>query len=197
MNADSPGTEADAPPAGPVTVVVARRARKGREQELEAWLRDCIAVTARFPGYDGASVLRPRGAAQPEHVLIFRFASYADLRGWQTSREREEWLAKAEPLTEHVEVRTAHGLEPFFDLPSERSAPPPPRWKMAVVTWITLYPLIVGVGVLGAPVLDGLPLPVATLATSAATVVLMTWLALPRMTRLFARWLYPSPPRGG
>lgn len=192
MNAAFPGAEAETPAAGPVTVVVARRARKGREKELEAWLRDCIAVTAKFAGYEGASVLRPRGAAQPEHVLIFRFASYAGLRGWQTSPERDEWLAKAEPFTEHVEVHTAHGLEPFFDLPSERTAPPPPRWKMAVVTWVTLYPLIVGVGALASPLVDGLPFAVATLATSALTVVLMTWLAMPRMTRLLARWLYPT-----
>lgn len=196
MQPASPAVDAASPEAapGPVTVVVARRARKGREHELEAWLRECIAVTARFPGYDGASVLRPRGATQPEHVLIFRFESYEHLRGWQTSRERDEMLAKAEPLTEHVEVRTAQGLEPFFDLPSERAAPPPPRWKMAVVTWITLYPLIVGVGIATSPLLGTLPFAVATLVTSAATVVLMTWLAMPRMTRLFARWLYPSPP---
>lgn len=176
----------------PVTVVVARRAREGSERALEEWLRGVIAVTSRFPGYLGSTVIRPRGDAQPEHVLVFRFASSDDLRAWQGSVERAEWLRRAEPLTEDVDVHEQQGLEPFFDLPSRRaSAPPPHRWKMALVTWIALYPLILGVGALTGRLLDGLPFVVETLIASGITVALMAWIAMPLMTRAFARFLYP------
>nr|MDQ3037776.1 antibiotic biosynthesis monooxygenase [Myxococcota bacterium] len=187
-----PSAEAPSIAREPVTVVVARRARQGRESALEDWLRGVIAVTSRFPGYLGSTVIRPRGDTQPEHVLVFRFASSDDLRSWQQSSERAEWLRRAEPLTEEVDVHEQQGLEPFFDLPSRRaSAAPPPRWKMAIVTWIALYPLILGVGALTSPLLDGLPLALETAIASAITVALMAWLAMPLVTRAFARFLYP------
>ncbi|MBX7194108.1 MAG: hypothetical protein K1X94_18790 [Sandaracinaceae bacterium] len=182
----------------PVTVVVTRRARPGREAELEEWLRGVIAVTAQFAGYQGSTVLRPQEGSRGDHVLVFRFASFDDLRGWQTSAVRTEWLTKAEPFTEAVEVRTQEGLEPFFDLPTHRglgAGGPPPRWKMAVVTWLGLYPLVVGIGALSGPALRGLPFAVAAVPQTMASVALMAWAMMPLLTRLGARWLYPAHDR--
>ncbi|MBN8617242.1 MAG: antibiotic biosynthesis monooxygenase [Deltaproteobacteria bacterium] len=177
----------------PVTVVVSRRARRGREDELERWLHDVIAATARFEGYQGSTVLRPEVGSGLDHVLVFRFASARHLHAWQTSEERTQWLARAEPFTEMVEVRTQQGLEPFFDLPAPRvrGAAPPPRWKMAILTWIGLYPLVVGVGILTEPLLRDLPFALAVAPQTVATVALMAWGMMPLLTRLAARWLYP------
>jgi len=174
----------------PVTVVVRRRAKRGREAELEAWLRDVIAVMARYPGYQGSTVLRPRGEGALEHVLVFRFGCFADFERWQASEERTTWLARAEPLTEAHEVRTQEGLEPFFDLPAHRAAPPP-RWKMATLTWLGLYPLVVGVGLVTRPWLGEVPFAIAVAPQTAVTVALMAWLVMPLLTRLASRWLYP------
>lgn len=177
----------------PVTVVVSRRARRGREEDLERWLHDVIAATARFEGYQGSTVLRPEIGSGHDHVLVFRFASAAHLRAWQTSEERTEWLARAEPFTEAVEVRTQQGLEPFFDLPAPRvrGVAPPPRWKMAILTWVGLYPLVVGVGVLTQPLLGDLPFAIAVAPQTMATVALMAWLMMPLLTRAASHWLYP------
>lgn len=189
-----PHVEPDGKPEEPVTVVVRRRAKAGREAELDEWQRQIIGVTSRFPGYQGSTVVRSRGAdrggAPAEHLLVFRFATFEDLRRWQTSPERAEWLARAEPFTEEVEVTAQQGLEPFFDLPAHRGAPPP-RWKMAVVTWVGLYPLIVLVGLASRPLLEGLPFALAVAPQSMMTVALMAWLVMPFLTRRAAGWLYP------
>lgn len=183
-------------PGQPVTVVVSRRAKRGCEDDLERWLHDVIAATSRFDGYQGSTVLRPAVGTEGEHVLVFRFASIDHLRAWQTSDERTAWLARAEPFTEAVEVRTQEGLEPFFDLPASRfrNAAPPPRWKMAILTWLGLYPLVVGVGVLTEPLLGDLPFALRAAPQTMMTVVLMAWLMMPFVTRTAAKWLYP--PRG-
>lgn len=188
-----------APRRDPVTVVVTRRARAGREAELEAWLHDVIGVTSRFAGYQGSTVLRPEPGSRGAHVLVFRFASFEDLRGWQTSEARREWLAKAADFTEEVEVRMQEGLEPFFDLPSRRQlgsslggSAPPPRWKMAVLTWVGLYPLVVGIGHASSPLLGELPFALAAAPQTMLSVALMAWLVMPRVTRLASRWLYPT-----
>jgi antibiotic biosynthesis monooxygenase (ABM) superfamily enzyme len=34
------------------------------------------------------------------------------------------------------------GLETWFTLPTDPGAPAPPRYKMALLTWITIFPLI-------------------------------------------------------
>jgi len=65
---------------------------------------------------------------------------------------------------------------------------------MAVLTWATIFPLITLVVVASAPLLGPLPLVVRLAVTTGATVPLMTWVVMPRVTRLLHRWLYPDRP---
>jgi antibiotic biosynthesis monooxygenase (ABM) superfamily enzyme len=84
------------------------------------------------------------------------------------------------------------GLETWFTLPRLPGTPPPPRYKMAVLTWITIFPLITLVVILLGPLLDGLALVPRLAITTAVTVPIMTWLVMPRVTRVMRRWLYPD-----
>ncbi|HEY5987201.1 MAG TPA: hypothetical protein VIV12_12630, partial [Streptosporangiaceae bacterium] len=43
------------------------------------------------------------------------------------------------------------GLESWFTLPTQPAAPPPPPYKMAILTWVTIFPLITLVIVVSAP----------------------------------------------
>jgi hypothetical protein len=63
---------------------------------------------------------------------------------------------------------------------------------MALLTWITIFPLITLVVVVLDPVLEELTLVPRLALTTAVTVPIMTWLAMPRVTRLLRRWLYPD-----
>jgi uncharacterized protein len=83
------------------------------------------------------------------------------------------------------------GLESWFTLPAQPGAPPPP-YKMALVTWATIFPLITVIVVVSAPLLGPLPLLARLAVTTGVTVPLMTWVVMPRVTRLLHRWLYPG-----
>jgi uncharacterized protein len=63
---------------------------------------------------------------------------------------------------------------------------------MALLTWITIFPLITAIVVMTGPVLKELPLAVRLGITTALTVPLMTWVVMPRVTRLLHRSLYPE-----
>jgi uncharacterized protein len=63
---------------------------------------------------------------------------------------------------------------------------------MAILTWVTIFPLITLVVVVAAPLLGGLPLVPRLAVTTLVTVSLMTWVVMPRVTRLLHRWLYPG-----
>jgi len=172
----------------PVTVTVARRVAPGMEPEFETWYDGIIGCASRFPGFLGAGILRPNEAGQDWHV-VYRFADEASLHRWEVSTERADWLHRAEAFAEETGVQRVTGLETWFSLPG-RTAPAPPKWKMASVTILAIIPLVLLMNVFVLPLLDGWPLLARTLVFSGTLTLLMTWVVMPRFTRLFRRFLY-------
>jgi hypothetical protein len=186
------------PREAPVTVVVSRRVKPGREQAYEEWVHGVVQVAMGYEGHLGSNVFRPSDPEHPDYVLVFQFNSQANLDRWIQSEDRKAWLAKVEPLVEGpMKADVLTGLENWFTLPSHRHAPasPPPRHKMAMVTWLAIFPLINVLGAGLAPVLSPLPPLLRSAVMSALMVTLMTYVVMPRLTRLFARFLFPKPAR--
>jgi antibiotic biosynthesis monooxygenase (ABM) superfamily enzyme len=174
---------------GPVTVVVRHRVRPGREADFEAWQRGINAASIQFPGHLGFHVVRPHDPKHPEFLVLFKFDTLDNLERWEASEQRSAWLARLGPMVAGQAVRERHtGMEVWFDPPTGRAGPP--RWKMAVVTLLTLYPLILLVAAFVTPAIAEWPLPLRTLATTALLVCTMTYLAMPLSTRALVRWLY-------
>jgi antibiotic biosynthesis monooxygenase (ABM) superfamily enzyme len=69
---------------------------------------------------------------------------------------------------------------------------PVPRYKMAVIIWLAIYPALTITLALLAPVLNPLPLFLRTLVVTALLVPIMVYVLLPTMQRLFATWLRPG-----
>jgi antibiotic biosynthesis monooxygenase (ABM) superfamily enzyme len=83
-------------------------------------------------------------------------------------------------------VQRVSGLETWFSLPG-RTAPAPPKWKMATVTILAIIPLVPLMNVLVLPLIEAWPLVLRVLVFSGTLTGLMTWVVMPRMTRLFRR----------
>jgi antibiotic biosynthesis monooxygenase (ABM) superfamily enzyme len=173
--------------------VASRRVKRGREREFEEWVSGILAAANEFPGYLGSEVLRPGDApGDDEYRIVFRFDRESNLRAWENSEERRRWLSKAEPLIHEERVHVLTGLETWFTLPWKAGEPSPPRYKMAIVTWLAVFPLITVILVLFGPLLGLLPMLLRTLVLTAVMVSLMTYVVMPRLTRLFSFWLYPD-----
>jgi uncharacterized protein len=69
---------------------------------------------------------------------------------------------------------------------------PPPRHKMALLTWPSAWALITLILWVLGPAMATWPLPLRTLAISVLMVVGLTWLVIPYLTRIFAAWLAPN-----
>ena len=177
----------------PVTAVASRRVKPGREREFEEWAEGILAAANDFPGYLGSEVLRPGDApGDDEYRIVFRFEKASNMRAWEESEERSRWLRRAEPLIHEERVNFLTGLETWFTRPSRPGEPAPPRYKMVAVTWLAVYPLITVILLLFGPLLGMLPMLLRTLVLTAVMVTLMTYVIMPRMTRLFSSWLYPD-----
>jgi antibiotic biosynthesis monooxygenase (ABM) superfamily enzyme len=99
-----------------------------------------------------------------------------------------------------VERRT--GIEGWFDEPQHRDIrdlrvqpPPPPRWKQALVIFLVFYPLSTAVNWLsGATSLGELPLLLRVLVSVLLMTPVMTYAALPWITRKMQWFLQGQPP---
>lgn len=176
----------------PVTAMASRRVKRGREQEFEEWVAGIISEARKAPGYLGSQVLRPSDP-DDEYRIVFRFDHASNLHAWESSEERRRWLDKSRPLLrEEEKVHVLTGLETWFTLPSKAGEPAPPRYKMAVVTWLAVFPVVMVIFTLFGRWLNMLPTPLRTLVFTLVMVTLMTYVIMPRMTRLFSFWLYPD-----
>lgn len=183
-----------------VTWIITHQVRPDRIEEWEEWIKGITAVAAGYPGYQGLTVIRPK-AGDNEYVNVVRFATYEDLRRLEQSPERAEWLRKLEPLVSQAPVyQTETGLEGFFMSPGQEAIVPPPKYKMAVLVLAAIYPLILivvpilgwifpGQAYVAVPITIGPEFFVRTLVTAVILVILMTWVAMPQLTRWARPWL--------
>jgi uncharacterized protein len=181
------------PRDGPVTTTVTRRVKPGHEVFYEQFLEGIIAAATRFPGHLGVEVFRPASASEGEYRIVYRFDTGGHLRAWLDSGEHAAWLERAEPhVIGPMRTQFLTGLESWFTLPGRPGSPPPPPYKMALLTWVTIFPLITLVVLALDPLLVRLDLVPRLAVTTAVTVPIMTWLVMPRVTRLLRGWLYPQ-----
>jgi uncharacterized protein len=179
----------------PFTVVFSRRVRRGYERQFEAWAKDVTREAHKFPGHLGASFIRPADHAHPEYVIIFQFDSYDHLKDWFESEVRQRWLEQVKPLIEgEVHVEEFSGLEYWFTPPGNinpAAMQMPPRYKQVMISWLAVVPLTFLVSMLLRPLV--MPDVLMLLIQPAIVLTLMAYVVMPRLSRLFAFWLFRKP----
>jgi hypothetical protein len=114
------------------------------------------------------------------------------MRAWTESDERRVWLDRVKPLVlDEFKETVLTGLERWFTLPTKPGLAPPPAYKMAIVTAAVVYPLSLGLSTLLARWLAAVPAPARSLVGCIVMITLMTWVIMPRVTRLLRFWLFP------
>lgn len=177
-----PGT---APPSG-VTVVITRRVKPGCEAAFEGAVAAWGETAATFPGRLAVLLLRPPPGGD-EYGAVLRFRSAAD---WQAFRDRPEyidWQDRIRPLlSSPPAVQERHGLEAWFQ---PAGGCHPPRWKMALVTWLGVNLTAYALTLTWKPLTESWPFFFAFVTFNAGVVGGLTWAVMPVLTRLFRRWL--------
>ena len=186
----------------PVTVIVKRIAKKNKIKEFEEWLLGISKEVSRHDGSMGIDIIRPTDKSKLEYVVIFRFNNYETLTKWENSSIRNEWLKKGRELVEaDPHVQKLSGLEfwftPYYNDKSSSSIiplSPPPRYKMAIVTIpvisILLLTLVPQIHTLTEML--SIPFQIRLVIGITITVLLMTYLIMPFLTKLLRPWLFKT-----
>lgn len=191
--------------SNPVTVIVKRIAKKDKIKEFEEWLSGISKEVSRQEGSMGIDIIRPtnnnNNKSKLEYVVIFRFNNYDNLAKWEKSPIRNEWLQKGRKLIEaDPDVQKLTGLEfwftPYFKDESSPMIPlhPPPRYKMVIVTIpvisILLLTLVPQIHFLTEML--SIPFPIRLVIAITITVLLMTYVIMPLLTKLLKSWLFKN-----
>ncbi|MGV8898546.1 MAG: antibiotic biosynthesis monooxygenase [Burkholderiaceae bacterium] len=181
---------------GAVTVLIARRVKVGHESAFEQASKDMTAAARAFPGYLGGQLMLPdaeTGSDMPNlYHVVFAFDSEEHQQGWQRSSARALALAAVEPHIEGQTLRQVSGLGHWFAAPIGPKQNPPPRWKVAVITWLGICPTVYLLFLLLGPLLQSWPLLARVMLLTSLVVIVMTWVVAPQLTQLLKPWLYPA-----
>ncbi|MGV1087767.1 MAG: antibiotic biosynthesis monooxygenase [Mycobacterium sp.] len=173
-----------------VTVVVTNRVADDQVPAFLAWRKQMAAAEGRYPGFRGSEVFRPIEGLQEDWTTIYRFDTAEHLDAWMTSGERRKLLASAQ--FGDFKLRTID--QPFgnwftFD---GATANPPSDFKTSIAVWLGLYPTVVLLTLLTAPL--HLPFWLGMLVGNLLSSLVMSYLTMPYYgTRILRWWLNPSP----
>ena len=172
----------------PIHVAITRRVRPGCEAEFQRGLLEFFQSSFGRDGVMGASLLTPApGSGSREYGILRTFSDSKECDAFYDSAMFKAWDEKARTMTEGEPVyRKLHGLEAWF-----RSPNPPPRWKMAIATFLGVFPTVLILNLTVGRWLQ-LPFVLQVAALNVCVVVLLTWVVMPFVTKLLFGWLHPE-----
>ena len=180
----------------PVLMLVSRRVKLGREPDFELRMAEFTKVAESFPGCLGVQLVHPGDEVTVDDTLyhaLMAFDNQASLHAWQSSPERSRGLDSIAPFIEGVAaVRGISGLANWFQPKTNHRQIQPPSWKVAIVTWLGIFPTVYLLFLLLGNLLASWSLLARIFVLTILVVAIMTWWVAPQLTRLFRTWLYPT-----
>lgn len=166
-----------------------RRVKLGYEETFVAKLHEFIRESMNFRGVVGVHVIQPPADTDSREFGILRsFDGEESAAEFYSSDVFAAWSRAISPLVEGEPIqRRLSGLEAFFRGDGGNL---PPRWKMAVITFLGVFPAVLLWSSVLSPLLSGLHFLIKSVVVNAAVVATLTWIVMPLLTRFFHRWLH-------
>lgn len=171
----------------PIHVAITRKVKPGNERAFEESLREFFQESLHYQGVLGVHLLSPPpGSNSGEYGILRTFANERERDEFYRSDLFARWQKQVAKLTEGERTyRELHGLEAWF-----RTTDLPARWKMALLTWLGVWPTSFLVGTLMGPRLGDFPALLNGAIIAAVIVVCLTWVVMPALVKLFHSWLH-------
>jgi len=176
----------------PITIVVSRRIKKDTEEQFGRLCEELTSVASSFEAYLGAVMICPTNENDPEYRMIYKFGNPEDLDKWVDSKIRASILKKIEPLMDGPSIATKYsGILTWLTL-SGKATGAPKNYKITIVSWLALYPLVTLIFFLFGDILANMPLMIRTFIVTAMGMLIMSYVLMPQFTKWFSFWLFPK-----
>jgi len=176
-------------PQNSVIRIARRRARPGYELAYEALIGGMLEDTSKVPGFI-RSELRPPEESGGDYQTILQFETEEALDTWNRSDERRDWHQRIAAVAEdEPKYQYLTGLEAWFARPPVGGTKPPPRWKMAIVTWIGIYAIVMLLQATLTPRISDWNFFLRNALFTVLVTLLATWVVMPQLVKVFRRWL--------
>ncbi len=168
-----------------VNILILRRVKPELVPAFEDAVREWIPTAIKHDGYLGVFMLKP-GEESDEYGAILRFQSINDWERFQSWSLYQQFAENIRPmLIDEPRIEPLHGLEAFF----RGARRPPPRWKMALLTWLGVCGMVFltsrGLGLVN----SNWPWWATFVLGNAIVVCGLTWIVMPLLTRVAGPWL--------
>lgn len=189
---------ADTTIEGPVSLVVTREVKPGSAAAYEGLIGEIGEAARGFDPNLSMTVIKSEGDKGNQYVVVLHLTSHEALEEWERSDVRAEFRRRLEPLEqEPASFKEVTGFEYWFSLPRIAAIKPPARYKMALITMLGIYIVSVSYTYTIDRWLTALPDHLGLIIRIVVLIIVMTFLVMPLLSRLFARWLYPRSSRAG
>lgn len=165
---------------------------------FEDWYGRLRRVAQYHSGFLRADLCTPLNCDDGviKYYSIIHFASPSQLDLWLTCDARQKLFKEGKTLFLAYRFKSfTTGLEGWFSLSGGSSGSlGPPRWKQILSVVLGLYPTVIlqGMAFSALGMMQGWPLPTAMLVNNLITSSLLTWVVMPRVSRLLKFWLKPA-----
>ncbi|WP_159844601.1 antibiotic biosynthesis monooxygenase [Nocardia sp. CY41] len=181
--------EGESPPPG--IGVFRHSVAHDKEAEFEATEARLVAVSSKFPGFEGAALFPSDGG---RWFSVLRFRTERQLSEWLRSDERAAALPELRAKLTEDFTMDAH-TTPFGSTVRTVGGETrmTPTWKTAMMVLLVLYPTVMVLSRFLGPVLDRLAAPpwLALWLSQIISVGLMSYFLSPAVASWFRRWLDP------
>jgi antibiotic biosynthesis monooxygenase (ABM) superfamily enzyme len=171
-----------------ITEIISRNIKPGHEKDYDDWLQRYMNLESEVPGYRGMTIRAPGGSSSSVRYVLNRFADKTSLDARKNSDEARKMIEEANNCSTY---ERATGLETWFSLPDLKTIAAPPRWKMAIVTFIGAYCISSLAQYFIKLYLGQSPL-LANVVMNMTLVLGLTYFAMSLLSRSPRRWLYPG-----
>jgi antibiotic biosynthesis monooxygenase (ABM) superfamily enzyme len=174
-----------------VAFIITHTVKAGEGERYERWLADILGAVSSFPGYLGRQVFPPAQGAR-KYTTIVHFDSHDHLEAWAESDKRKSFVGGVTDLLEKGDLHQIRTGVDFWFTPEGVVSPKP--WKQFLLTLTAVYPLSLIIPRLLDPLFRVAPFLgnqlISGLLVAAILTALLTFVVMPRFTRLVERWLY-------
>jgi antibiotic biosynthesis monooxygenase (ABM) superfamily enzyme len=175
----------------PITTIVRHNIRLGAEKNFENWVHEIAEKISVFQGFKGVFTIRSKAERESnEYIVVFQFENMNNLIEWMNSKERNLELKKLSKFSKKEMQLDFHDSIGFWFTGDKVEEKKPPKWKMALLTWVAVFPMVLILLDLFSKLLPSFPLALKVLFVTITLVTLLTWFLLPNLTKIFKKWLF-------